>query len=169
MEGVCAWYAVYTVSRGEKKIKERLDSQGIENYLPLQTEYRMWSSRRKKVSVPLITGYIFVYISEADFISVLRTPGVVSFLKEKGRAVVISAAQIERLRFAENNWEEPIEISYEEIPEGALVEVVKGKLSGLQGEMVKIQDKYRMVLRLDRLGCALLSGPISCVVKVKNS
>ena len=45
----------------------------------------------------------------------------------------------------------------------------KCKLSGLQGEMVKIQDKYRMVLRLDRLGCALLSVPISCVVKVKNS
>ena len=44
-----------------------------------------------------------------------------------------------------------------------------GKLIGLQGEIVKIQDKYRMVLRLDRLGCALLSVPISCVVKVKNS
>lgn len=168
MEGLCAWYAVYTVSRGEKKVKERFDLQGIGNYLPLRTEFRMWSSRRKKVSVPLIAGYIFVYVSEADMVSVLRTAGVVSFLKEKGKAVVIPASQIERLRYAENNWEEPIEISYEEIPEGTLVEVVRGKLAGFQGEMVKIQDKYRIIIRLDRLGCALLTVPLSCVEKVKK-
>ena len=59
MESVFSWYAVYTAARAEKKVKERLDQIGIENYLPLRTEYRVWSDRKKKVSVPLISGYIF--------------------------------------------------------------------------------------------------------------
>ena len=168
MDGVCAWYAVYTTSRAEKKVKERLDEAGIQNYLPLRTEYRIWSDRKKKISVPLIAGYIFVYIPESVFIPVLSTPGVVSFLKEKGKAVTIPEPQIERLRFVENNFEEPIEMSYEDIPEGTLVEIVRGKLAGFQGEMVEIRDKYRIVLRLDKLGCALITVPGSCIEKVKN-
>ena len=95
MESVFSWYAVYTAARAEKKVKERLDQIGIENYLPLRTEYRVWS-------VPLISGYIFVHIKEETFVPVLTTPGVVTFLKEKGKAVAIPAEQIERLRFVEN-------------------------------------------------------------------
>ena len=160
MESVFSWYAVYTAARAEKKVKERLDQIGIENYLPLRTEYRVWSDRKKKVSVPLISGYTFV--------PVLTTPGVVTFLKEKGKAVAIPAEQIERLRFVENQADEPLEISYEDIPAGTLVEVVRGKLAGFQGEMVQIRDKYRIVLRLEKLGCALITVAASCVEKVKN-
>ena len=46
MESVFSWYAVYTAARAEKKVKERLDQIGIENYLPLRTEYRVWSDRK---------------------------------------------------------------------------------------------------------------------------
>lgn len=168
MESVCAWYAVYTASRAEKKVKERLELCGIENYLPLRTEYRMWSDRKKKILVPLIAGYIFVHIRESVFLSVLTIPGVVSFLKEKGKPVRIPADQIERLRYVENNYEEPIEMSFEDIPAGTLVKIVRGKLAGFHGEMVEIRNKFRIVLRLEKLGCALITVPISCVEKVKN-
>lgn len=168
MVPVLSWYAVYTASRAEKRVKERLDQLSIENYLPLRVEYRIWSDRKKKVLAPLIPGYIFVRVTEELFLSVLRTAGVVTFLKEKGRAVAIPDVQIERLRYVENHIEESLEITYDDIPEGTLVEVVKGNLAGFQGEMVKMQDKYKLVLRLDKLGCALMTVPISCVVKVKS-
>ena len=167
MESVCGWYAVYTASRAEKKVKERLDQAGIENYLPLRTEYRVWSDRKKKVSVPLIPGYIFVRVLETAFLPVLTTPGVVAFLKEKGKAVMIPDNQIERLRFVENNVDEPIDMTFDEIPEGTLVEIVRGQLAGFQGEMVKVRDKYRIVLRLEKLGCALITVSASCIEKVK--
>lgn len=73
----------------EKKVKERLDQIGIENYLPLRTEYRVWSDRKKKVSVPLFPVY-FCTIKEETFVPVLTTPGVLTFLKEKGKAVAYS-------------------------------------------------------------------------------
>jgi len=34
--------------------------------------------------------------------------------------------------------------------------------------MVQIRDKYRIVLRLEKLGCALITVAASCVEKVKN-
>ncbi len=161
------WYAVYTSSRAEKKVKERLEQAGIDCYLPLRTEYRMWSSRRKKVSVPLIPGYIFVHVGTEQFIEVLNIPGVVSFLKEKGKAVPIPDKQIEQLRFVECNAEEPVEISFEEIPVGSLIKVVRGKFAGFEGELIEVSGKYKIVIRLEHLGCALMTISASCVEKVK--
>ena len=83
MESVFSWYAVYTAARAEKKVKERLDQIGIENYLPLRTEYRVWSDRKKKVSVPLISGYIFVHIKEETFVP-LQITGVLSYPTASG-------------------------------------------------------------------------------------
>lgn len=161
------WYAVYTSSRAEKKVKVRLDQAGIENYLPLRTEVRIWNDRKKKVSLPLISGYIFVRVEEGQFLSVLEIPGIVTFLKEKGKAVSIPERQIEQLRFFEEHVEEPMEISFEKIPVGSLVKVIRGKLIGFEGELVRICDKYKIVLRLEHLGCALITISASCVEKVK--
>ena len=61
------WYAVKTMSRAEKKIKERLDDLGVENYLPLCTQIKKWSDRKKKVQSPLVPGYLFVYIFEEEY------------------------------------------------------------------------------------------------------
>ncbi|MEG2791160.1 MAG: UpxY family transcription antiterminator [Odoribacter sp.] len=168
MENVFSWYAVYTASRAEKKVKERLDQTGIENYLPLRTEVRVWCDRKKKITLPLIAGYIFVRVKTDLFISVLNTSGVVAFLKEKGKAVAIPDIQIERLRWVEKEIDEPIEISFEKIPKGTLVEIVRGKLTGFQGEMVRFRDKFQIVLRLEKLGCALITVPVSCIEKVKK-
>lgn len=161
------WYAVYTSSRAEKKVKERLVRAGIENYLPLRTEYRKWCDRKKKVSFPLIPGYIFVRVDEKQFQLVLNISGIVAFLKEKGKAVSIPDKQIEQLRFFEDNADEPVEISFEEIPVGSLVKVVHGKLIGFEGELVEICNKYKIALRLEHLGCALVTVSASCVEKVK--
>lgn len=161
------WYAVYTSSRAEKKVKERLDSVKIENYLPLQTKIRIWNDRKKKISLPLISGYIFVKVEEEQFLTVLNVPGVVTFLKEKGKVIAIPERQIDQLRFFEENADEPMEISFEKIPEGSLVKIIRGKLMGFEGELVKICDKYKIVLRLEHLGCALMTISTSCVEKVK--
>lgn len=166
MAGVFSWYAVYTAPRAEKKIKERLDTEGIQNYLPLRKEYRQWSDRRKKVVVPLISGYIFVYILRNSFSTVLTLPGVVSFLKEGGKPIAIPEKQIERLHFVEHHYEEPLEMTYENIPVGSLVEITQGNLHGFYGEMVEYRNKYRLVLRLDQLGCALVTIPINWIKKI---
>ncbi|MBE0668108.1 MAG: UpxY family transcription antiterminator, partial [Bacteroidales bacterium] len=46
------WYAVYTHSRAEKRVNERLLEAGIETFLPMQKTLRQWSDRKKLVEKP---------------------------------------------------------------------------------------------------------------------
>lgn len=157
------WYAVYTASRSEKRVKERLDEIEIENYLPLRLTLRKWSDRTKKVLLPLLPGYIFVKVSPQEIPGVSATPGIVTFLREGGQPVPIPEAQIKALRFMNDNAEEEVIAAHENLPKGTFVRVVLGKLSGLEGELVEYQGKHRIMIRLEHLGCALTTVPISCI------
>ena len=57
------WFAVYTKSRNEKKVYERLIDEGYEAYLPLQKRLKQWSDRKKWVEEPLLRSYVFVKIN----------------------------------------------------------------------------------------------------------
>lgn len=167
MEQVFSWYALYTTSRAEKKVKERLDEAGIENYLPLRTEVRIWSDRRKKVTFPLIAGYIFVRISSGDYLRVLTIPGVVGFLKEKAIPAAIPDEQIHRLRMMVEHAIDEVEFSAHPVKIGDTVIVKQGDLKGLIGELVEERGKYKIAIRLQYFGCALTTIPLGWVEKIE--
>lgn len=58
------WYVLYTFPRAEKQVKERLEREGIDCWLPLHRSPRVWSDRVKLVDVPLFNSYIFVHCAE---------------------------------------------------------------------------------------------------------
>ena len=47
------WFAVWTRSRQEKAASTMLEALGVPHFLPLISERRQWSDRRKMVKVPL--------------------------------------------------------------------------------------------------------------------
>jgi transcriptional antiterminator RfaH len=144
------WYAVYTRPRAEKLVYERLKEEAIETFLPLQKTYRMWSDRKKLVEKPLLSSYIFVRTNNHDFPKVYKTPGVVKFVSFEGHPVSIPQNQIDNLRLLVNSDAE-IEVSSENFASGDNVKVVTGALVGLTGELIKIGNQNRVVVRIDRL------------------
>ena len=92
------WYAIYTHSRAEKRVSDRLKENGIETFLPLQKTLRQWSDRKKLVERPLISSYVFVKVLPKDFFTVRTTDGVVKFIMLQGKPVVIPEIQITNLR-----------------------------------------------------------------------
>ena len=50
------WYAVFTASRAEKRVQERLEQAGIENYLPIREVKFARDGLVKRLEVPVITG-----------------------------------------------------------------------------------------------------------------
>lgn len=161
-----SWYAVYTTARSEKKVKKRLDEAGIENYLPLRTEYRIWSDRKKKVAFPLIPGYVFVRIARTAFLEVLNISGVVTFLKEKSVPAPIPDNQIERLRMMVEYAFDQVEFETCSITPGDTIQVNQGPLCGLIGELVEMRGKYKIAIRIEHFGCALTTIPMGWVEKV---
>ena len=160
------WYAVYTAPRAEKKVSERFVQEGIDHYLPIQTVKRRWSDRIKEVQVPVVNGYIFVRINSTEFIKVTHVYGALSFVKEGGQPVAIPDKQMEGLRFMVEHADEPVEYSQESFEHGETITIIKGPLEGMMGELIEVKGNHKVLIRLERFGCAVTSVPISYVEKV---
>jgi len=77
------WYAVYTKSRFEDKVYAGLVQRSVETFLPKIEVWSRRKDRRKKIMIPMFSGYLFVEFTEYTNerkISVLSTPGVVRML-----------------------------------------------------------------------------------------
>jgi transcriptional antiterminator RfaH len=144
------WYAIYTNPRAEKKVYKRLLEESVETFLPLQKTYRIWSDRKKLVEKPLLPSYLFVKIKSRDFHKVYKITGIVKFVSFEGQPVAIPKKQIDYLKLLVDSDAE-IEVSSENFAQGDNVEVVSGSLIGLTGELIKIGNKNRVVIRIDRL------------------
>jgi transcriptional antiterminator RfaH len=144
------WYAIYTNPRAEKQVRDRLIESQIEVFLPLQKTYRIWSDRKKLIEKPLLSSYVFVKVNPITFPKVYQTRGVVKFVTFEGQPASIPQNQIDNLRLLINSDTE-IEITSEKYEKGDNVEVIRGSLIGLTGELVKRGKQNRVLVRIDRL------------------
>jgi len=92
------WHALYTKPRHEKKVTERLVSQGFDVFCPMIQTVKQWSDRKKKVTVPLIPSYIFVNIEEKNRTKVLSDYSVLNFVFWLGKPAIIKNNEIDRLK-----------------------------------------------------------------------
>ncbi len=149
-----AWFAVYTNSRAEKRVSDRISEMGIEAFLPLQKTLRQWSDRKKLIEKPLISSYVFVKIIPREYFTVRKIDGVVKFIMLQGKPVPIPEVQITNLRILCGSDAE-VEISTNVYEKGDLVEVTVGSLAGLRGELIRVGRKHKVVIRIIQPGMNL--------------
>jgi transcription antitermination factor NusG len=160
------WYAVYVKSRTEKKAETELQFMNIETFLPIQRKLRQWSDRKKWVEMPLISGYLFVYISRKEYDTVLHSNYVVSYVRFEGKAAIIPDNQIDYLKLMLRQHDLAIEISKETLAPGQLIEVIDGPLIGLRGKLVRIKGKNKVAVVLEQLGYSALIEILSENIRV---
>src|SRR6266566_6198060 len=96
---VC-WYAVQTRSRHERVVAAQLREQGVSTFLPMITQIRRWSDRRKLVEFPLFSGYVFVHAAVSPQLRtiVLFSRGVAGFVAMRGEPLSIPDEQIDNVK-----------------------------------------------------------------------
>ncbi len=148
------WFAVYTRSKGEKVVKSLLDKKNIQCYLPLQTVTRRYTRKIKVLHLPLIRCYVFVKITKGQYIPVLETENVVKFLRFSKNLLAIPEHEINIMRRVVG---EDVELEVEPISfhKGDRVEIIGGKLTGLQGTLIENAGKKQMVIELQNVGFVL--------------
>ncbi|WP_430974636.1 UpxY family transcription antiterminator [Sunxiuqinia rutila] len=167
-KGVYKWHAVYVKSRAEKRALEDLRYKGIEAYLPLRIQKKKWSDRIKVVEEPLLKGYLFVRVSQAEYADVLRTSGVVAYVTFGGVAAEIPEKQLEDLRLFLDKVNASVCVTSEAVTKGQKVKVVGGVLQGVEGEIAEVRGKKRIVLRFESLGCVVFADvAIDLIEKVE--
>lgn len=92
------WLVIQIRPRWEKKVARLLCAKGIETFCPVVKEQHQWSDRLKTVDVPLLKSYIFVRINGSDRTYVRLTEGVINFLYNNGKPVVIKDKLIQGIR-----------------------------------------------------------------------
>lgn len=160
------WYAVYTAPRAEKAVSKRFLEMGIDHYLALQHVKHVWSDRIKELTLPVVSGYVFVHIAVTDFVKVINTYGAISFVKKGSLPIAIPEQQIDTFRRMVEKSDTTVEFSSTLPEQGQEVTICKGPLEGLMGELIEFQGKYKVVVRLNRLGCAMTSVPLSFLKRI---
>lgn len=141
------WYVLYTTSRAEKKVAERLREKGLEVYLPIIEELRQWSDRKKKVQKALFNGYLFVKTSRANLWESLQVPGAVKFVHFAGEHATVREEEIETIqRILETGV--AVETESGEIEKGQQVKIVGGALEGMEGECINKGNKDYFIIRI---------------------
>ncbi len=147
------WYALQTHSRHEKQVRDRLLAVGIEPLLPLGKQYRQWSDRKVWTTLPIFSGYCFANFALAGSLAVLKTPGVVRIVGAV-RPEPIPTEEIAVLQQVSsvNPMMEPCDY----LTEGTWVEVIRGPLVGLRGQLVRRMNHHGLVIRASLLQRAAL-------------
>ena len=157
----------YVQSCLEKKTAQRLAAMGIECYLPVQSEIRQWSDRRKRVDRLVIPMMIFVHVTPQERPLPLSLQAVSRYMVLRGESTpaVIPDEQMDRFRFMLDYSPEAVEMCSTPLAPGDAVKVIKGPLAGLEGELITVNGKSKVAVRLDMLGCAHVDVPIGFVEK----
>ncbi len=143
------WYAAYTYPRHEKKAAECLRLRGIDTFLPLYRESRLWKNGiRRIVEAPLFPGYVFVNITIAERIRVLQSPSIACLVGQGGIPSILPHHEIERLQIGSRDSSlrpHP----YIEI--GDRVRIKSGPLAQIEGVLLSFKNQWRVVLCIDLL------------------
>jgi transcription antitermination factor NusG len=145
------WYALLTRARHEKVVAQRLQEVGVTSFLPVVTELRKWSDRKKLVEFPLFSCYVFAKLlpTNEGRLKALRIDGVYSLIGTRGEGTPIPEEQIEAIRkIAEERlvWH-----SHPFLKVGQRVRIRSGALDGVEGILVARSGESTLIVSVDAI------------------
>ena len=159
------WYALYTKPRAEFQAEKQITSIGVETYLPTITTLRQWSDRKKKVTAPLLPGYIFINADEKERLNSLEQYSVVRTIMFEGKPAVIPDWQIDNLRklLSKN----PEVFILDRLTAGTRVKITSGPFADIEGVvMQEANNEMNLVISIDMLNrSVVVKLPAGSVVK----
>ena len=154
------WYIGHTRTFHEKKVAARLADMGVDVFVATQKEKRKWSDRIKYVDKVVLNGYVFIHTTEEERLEILKNHvGLIGFMSRKGtyRPIIVPDKQMERFRTFLTQHDEMVEFMMEDFTPGDKVVITQGPLTGIEGEIIKIENKNKFCVRLDGFGTASIN------------
>lgn len=161
------WFVAIVKNNTEKSASEKLEKMGFNPYLPTQKEIRIWKNgKRVIIERVVISSIIFVNCTEDERKEIVNLHFINRFMTDKAGTLtnntkplaIIPDSQIKTLQFMLGNSDTPVTITSRPFMKGDKVRVIRGKLKGLEGEVIDLsKDKTELVVGLDFFGCAKLT------------
>lgn len=158
------WFIAIVKNNTELSTQAKLEEKGYEAYVPFQNKTIVSSTGRKKVKKSVvISTTVFIRCTEQQRMTIVHYPFINRFMVDRTGAkdsfnrspiAKIPTSQIDKLKFMVGNCDEDITIEPFSICLGDEVEVVRGGLKGLIGNVEEINNETRILIRIDALGYA---------------
>lgn len=165
------WFVIWTQSRAEKKVAQRITELGLSAWLPVVKERHRWSDRWKEVECPLFPGYLFAQAANVDWSRILRTPGVLTVITQQGKPALLDNSFVTSLRdaigrdgAAPEQVTDPVEFAA-----GDEVIVQEGALRGVRGVVRERRSGRQLILWVAEIGRGVAFTIGSALVKAAHS
>lgn len=171
------WYAIRVTYSREQKLKEFLDTQAIENFLPMQYKLIKKGGKTTKILKPVIHNLIFIKSSrskldiikqEVEGTTPMRymmdkaTHNPIIIPEHQMRSFIIVAGSLnEQLLYLDDHIDSILE-------QGATVRITGGVFSGAEGVVLRIRRDRRVVVSIKGIiAVATAFIPPSLIQKLK--
>lgn len=144
------WYAVQVRLRYERLVAHILENKGFELFLPLHICRSKWSDGYVEVEEPVFPGYLFCKLDfSRRLMPLLTTPGFVRILGFGRQPCAVPEDEIERVRLIVDSG---IAVHPSPVPKvGDLVRLHSGPLKGLEGTLISVKKRHRLVVSVSLL------------------
>ena len=151
------WYALRVTYSRELLLKEYLDTEGIENFIPMHYEYRIKDGRRIRKLVPAVHNLVFVHTSRNRIDWIKESAGInipIRYImnREYRQPVIIPDVQMRNFMAVSGNYDQAVlyfEPSGLTLPKGARVRITGGLFAGVEGELVRVCHDRRVVVSIE--------------------
>ena len=152
MKGRSVWYVLHVRPRCEKKMAEYCAHNGVEHYLALRSETKIYQRRRVTVTKPVFTGYVFVCYGEEQRLVVLKSNLIARIIETEDQArLVHEMAQVRQALTVD-----PTLGAGAAFIAGKFVRVKGGPFQGLEGVVQQHRGATRLLLNVEMIGQAVI-------------
>lgn len=143
------WFALQVRTRHEAGVADYLRGKGYEYFLPLYKDRRRWSDRVKEVDSPLFPGYLFCRFNPQNRLPILKTPGVTQIVGYNHVPVAVDEEEIKAIRTLVVSGLPNHPCPFLRV--GNRVRIEAGALRGLEGILLEVKGKRKLVLSISLL------------------
>lgn len=148
-----AWYALRVRTTHERRIAQLLERKGFEQFLPTYRVRRRWSDRVKEVEQPLFPGYLFCRFDAQARAGILKTDGVALIVGIGCVPTPIDETEIQAIQQAVGSGFDVRPHAF--LTAGQRVRIESGPFDGVEGHIVEIRKRHRLVLAIGLLQQAI--------------
>lgn len=141
------WVVVRTRPRCEKAVERFCRTERIETFLPLLHRTHRYGGRVRTFSSPLFPGYVFALLRPERLDQLRGQANVARLLRTDDQAGL--ARQIGSIRQALTTNEVVEVLPY--LTEGRTVVVTSGPMKGVEGVVVRLKNKSRVIVNVEMI------------------
>jgi transcription antitermination factor NusG len=142
------WTVLHLRPRSEKKVAGVCLLNGIEHYLPLREETKIYQRRKVTVYKPLFSGYLFAAFNSEQRVILMRTQHLLRILPPDDEAGLLR--DLDQIRMAlEADPRLEADSAYRE---GRRVRIKSGPFEGIEGGLTMVRGRTQVRLSVEMIG-----------------